>query len=147
MPEASPYSCMSEEAGDYQSEGSCVWLLICKFASPWPELVSELGTAVLEWARGFLSRHDQRAGGGGCKSVCPMKWGHRTWTWRRVKKQWEEAKGLVWCSAHEGTQWKPLEECSIGFRKIPRWVGLHQVPLSGARLAAGTKFIPSEWGV
>lgn len=37
---------------------------------------------------------------------------------------------------------KPLKECSSGLLKMPRFVKLYQVPLSGASLAAGAKFIP-----
>lgn len=49
---------------------------------------------------------------------------------------------MVICTQRHPGEKKPLKECFSGFLKMPRFVKLYQVPLSGASLAAGTKFIP-----
>lgn len=62
-----------------------------------------------------------------------------------MEKGWGDEKSLSVHHggfAHKGIQEKALKECSSGLLKMPRFVKLYQVPLSGASLAAGAKFIP-----
>lgn len=138
-----PPQLLAEETGDHQSKGCghgrnqvCLALTPAGF---------ELGTAVSGARHGIPFQTCPGVRSRGCTAES-----HEVS--KDVKVQKETTGGRVgrrrhtcvaWHFAHEGTQGKPLQECSCGPSRMPRFVQLYQVPLSGASLAAGI-FILSE---